>query len=71
VKKSVGNNVKEALYNVPLFFTFPQTSFFKPFSSIVEMPDNEDGHVNSYSPVLIWVTISTFSVFFIDLTSGW
>jgi hypothetical protein len=71
VNKSVGNNVKEALHNVPLLFTFPQTSFFKPFSSIVEMPDNEDGHVNSYSPVLIRVTISTSSVFFIGLTSGW
>ena len=43
MKKSVGNNVKEALHNVQLLFTFPQMSFFKPFSSIVEMPDNEDG----------------------------
>ena len=66
MKKSVDDNVKEALHKVPLLFTFPQMSFFKPFSSIVEMPDNEDGHVNSYSPALIWVTISTYSVLFIN-----
>ena len=71
MKKSVCNSVKEALHNVPLLFTFPQTSFFRPVSSIVEMPDDEDGHVNSYSPILIWLTISTSSVFFIGLTSGW
>jgi hypothetical protein len=67
VKKSVGNNVKEALHNVLLLLTFLPRLFFTPFSSVVEMPDNEDGHVHSYSPVLFWDTLSASSVFFIGL----
>jgi hypothetical protein len=67
VKKSVGNNVKEALHNVLLLFTFLPTLFFTPFSSVVEMPENEDGHVHSYSPVLIWDTLPASDVFFIGV----
>ena len=45
MKKSVGNNVKEALHNVLLLFAFLPRHFFTLFSSVEEMPDNEDGHV--------------------------
>jgi len=45
VKKSVGNNAKEALHNVLLLLTFLPGQFFTLFSSVEEMPDNEDGHV--------------------------
>ena len=55
MKKSVGNNVLEVLHAVQLFFKFLQTLFFRSFSYVVEMPDNEDGHVTvillSYSGV--------------------
>jgi len=55
VKNSVGNNVHEASHAVPLFFKFLQTLFLRSFSYVVEMPDNEDGHVTiillSYSGV--------------------
>ena len=67
MKKSVGYNVKEALHNVLLLFTFLPGIFLTPFSPVVEMPDNEDGHVHSYSPVLIWDARSASSVFFIGL----
>jgi len=67
VKKSVGNNVKEALHKVLLLFAFLPRHFFTLFSYVVEMPDNKDGYVRSYSPVLIWDTLSASSVFFIGL----
>jgi len=67
VKKSVGNNVKEAMHTVLLLFTFLPELFLTPFSSVVEMPANEVGHVHSYSPVLIWDTRSASNVFFIGL----
>jgi hypothetical protein len=53
VKKSVGNNIKEALHQVLLLFTFLPGLFYTPFSSVVVMPDDEDGHVHSYTPVMI------------------
>jgi hypothetical protein len=53
VKKSVGNSIKEALHKVLLLFTFLPGLFYTPFSSIVEMPDDEDRHAHSYSPALI------------------
>ena len=67
MKKSVGNNIKEALHTVLLLFTFLLRLFLTLFSSVVEMPENEDGHVHSYSPVLIWDARSASSVFFIGL----
>ena len=67
MKKGVGNNVKAALHNVLLLFTFLPWLFFTPFSSVVEMPEHEDGYVHSYSPVLIWDTRTASDVFFIDV----
>jgi hypothetical protein len=67
VKKCVGNNVKEALHNVLLLFTFLPRLYFTPFSSVVEMPDHENAHVHSYSPALIWDTRSASDVFFIGV----
>ena len=67
VKKSVGNDIKEALHKVLLLFTFPAWLFSTPFCSVVEMPDDGDGHVHRSSPVLIWDPRLASRVFFIGL----